>query len=146
MQLFLSDLHLERQDSRGFATLRSLLQREAGRCSDIYFLGDLVEVWVGDDDDSPLAVALVDLLQDTSQHCNVHIMHGNRDFLFGPRFCERSGARLIDDPTALDASTLLAHGDAFCTDDQVYQQLRNTLRAEEWQQQIPYHKLVMKKQ
>ncbi len=136
MQLFLSDLHLDCEDSAGFVTLRNLLQHEASRCSDIYFLGDLVEVWVGDDDDSALATALVALLKHASQQCGVHIMHGNRDFLFGARFCERSGAQLISDPTRLENDTLLAHGDAFCTDDHDYQQMRSILRAEEWQQQI----------
>ena len=136
MQLFLSDLHLEHPDSAGFIALRNLLRREVGHCDAVYFLGDLTEVWVGDDDDGPLATALTDLLQEASRHCEVHIMHGNRDFLFGPRFCERTGVRLISDPTILDADTLLAHGDAFCTDDHAYQQLRDIIRGEQWQQQI----------
>jgi UDP-2,3-diacylglucosamine hydrolase len=136
MQLFLSDLHLEHPNSAGFVALRNLLHREARRCNAIYFLGDLTEVWVGDDDDGPLATALLELLKATTRHCAVHIMHGNRDFLFGSRFCEQTGATLISDPTLLDADTLLAHGDAFCIDDQDYQQLRNAIRGEQWQQQI----------
>jgi UDP-2,3-diacylglucosamine hydrolase len=136
MQLFLSDLHLESPDSAAFSTLRQLLALEAQRCEAIFFLGDLTEVWVGDDDDGPLATALADLLRATTQHCEVHIMHGNRDFLFGPNFCNQTGTRLISDPTRLDADTLLAHGDAFCTDDHDYQQMREVIRGEQWQRQI----------
>ena len=136
MQLFLSDLHLESVHSRAFSGLRALLQAERDRCNAIYFLGDLVEVWVGDDDDGPLAQALINLLAETAEHCPVFIMHGNRDFLFGSQFCELSRAALLTDPTLIDQRTLLAHGDAFCTDDDKYQNVRAMFRSSAWQTQI----------
>ena len=136
MQLFLSDLHLDSPQTPAFRTLCALLETERTRCSEIYFLGDLVEVWVGDDDDGPLAQAIMDLLAVTSRHCEVFIMHGNRDFLFGGSLAERTGTTLVEDPMPLGQDTLLAHGDSFCTDDLEYQQVRSTLRSEQWQQQI----------
>lgn len=136
MQLFLSDLHLDSTDSPAFTTLCSLLEHERKRCRQIYFLGDLVEVWIGDDDDGPLAAALTGLLSETSRHCEIFLMHGNRDFLFGQAFAQRTGVKVVNDPMQLDDNTLLAHGDAFCTDDLEYQKLRSTLRSPAWQQQI----------
>ena len=44
-------------------------------------------------------------------------MHGNRDFLFASEFAKQTGVTLINDPSTLDDSILLSHGDALCTDD-----------------------------
>ncbi len=54
-------------------------------------------------------------------------MRGNRDFLLGRRFEERTGARLLADPTVEDMfgeRVLIMHGDLLCTDDRAYQRFR----------------------
>ena len=59
------------------------------------------------------------------------VMHGNRDFLIGERFCRETGATLLDDGTVVDLygeRVLLMHGDALCTDDVSYQRLRRIVR------------------
>jgi UDP-2,3-diacylglucosamine hydrolase len=66
-------------------------------------------------------------------------MHGNRDFLIGRRFCEESGARLLEDPAVEKiggARTLLMHGDTLCTDDHDYQAWRRTARSSAWQREF----------
>jgi UDP-2,3-diacylglucosamine hydrolase len=66
-------------------------------------------------------------------------MHGNRDFLIGKRFCEVSGARLLQDPAVEKiggARTLLMHGDTLCTDDVDYQTWRRTARSRDWQREF----------
>ncbi len=136
MELFVSDLHLESPDSARFATFAAWLDRESPRATAIYVLGDLCEVWVGDDDDGPLAGALTDVLGKAATRSAIYLMHGNRDFLLGHRFSAASGVTLIDDPHQLEDGTLLAHGDAFCTDDTRYQQLRATLRSPAWQSEL----------
>jgi UDP-2,3-diacylglucosamine hydrolase len=63
-------------------------------------------------------------------------MHGNRDFLLGPRFCATTGCRLLGDFERIDLHgrpLLLTHGDLLCTDDKRYLALRATLRAPDWQ-------------
>jgi UDP-2,3-diacylglucosamine hydrolase len=48
----------------------------------------------------------------------------------------RCGALLLPDPSVVDlfgVAVLLTHGDALCTDDHAYQQLRTTLRMPQWQ-------------
>jgi UDP-2,3-diacylglucosamine hydrolase len=135
-RLFLSDLHLADPQDRIFRTFAALMAAESGVVDEIYVLGDLCEVWVGDDDDGPLARALVDVLARASSRSHVFVMHGNRDFLFGEAFERDSGIRLIRDPHPLDARTLLSHGDAFCVDDVPYQQVRALVRSSDWQRGV----------
>lgn len=136
MRLYLSDLHLEDAGSDCFRTFARLMNAESARVDDIYILGDLTEVWVGDDDDGPLAVALKAALKTATDRCRVHLMHGNRDFLMGERLATETGAELIDDPHLLVDGTLLSHGDAFCVDDAAYQQMRTLFRSESWQRDV----------
>jgi UDP-2,3-diacylglucosamine hydrolase len=72
-------------------------------------------------------------------------MAGNRDFLFGERFGRDAGVNLIADPHPLGGGVLLAHGDAFCTDDVEYQQARLVLRSAEWQQDILARSLAQRR-
>lgn len=135
-RLFVSDLHLADAEAPAFQSFARLLADAAARMDEIYLLGDVCEVWIGDDDDGPLARALVGVLAAASKHTQVFVMAGNRDFLFGPRFARETGVTLIDDPWLLDGHVLLAHGDAFCTDDVAYQQVRRVMRSPEWQQDV----------
>ena len=135
-RLFISDLHLDDPSSPQFLRFDECLAVEARVVDEIYILGDLVEMWIGDDDDGPLARALMDSLRRTTAQCAVFLMHGNRDFLFKEPFAERTGVRLIEDMYQPDADLLLCHGDLLCTDDTEYQTLRKQLRGNEWQQEF----------
>ncbi len=152
-RLYVSDVHLQpastavsndqpaghsEHDER-LAAFAGLLRREAPLVDEIYILGDLCEMWIGDDDDSPLVATLTTLLQEL-QGLNTAIelffLAGNRDFLLGKEFAQRTGLTLLPDPVCLEDGTLLAHGDALCTDDQPYQQMRSLLRSPDWQADI----------
>jgi UDP-2,3-diacylglucosamine hydrolase len=135
-RLFLSDLHLADPQDAVFRSFAALLAAESAAVDEVYLLGDLCEVWFGDDDDGPLARALVEVLALASRRARVFVMRGNRDFLFGHDFAAASGVRLIPDPYPLDGRTLLAHGDAYCIDDAPYQRVRQMLRSSEWQQEV----------
>ena len=135
-RLFVSDLHLCEPEDAAFRGFDRLLAHAAERMDEIYLLGDLCEVWVGDDDDGPLARALVSVLVRTTRQSRVFVMAGNRDFLFGHRFARESGVCLVPDPLLLNDGILLAHGDAFCTDDVAYQQTRRVLRSDDWQRDV----------
>ena len=132
-RIFISDLHLEDVDAPAFQRFAECLEAEAGRVDEIYILGDLVEMWIGDDDDSKSASALIDTLKRAAQDCNVYLQHGNRDFLFGDTFAALTGVTLIDDPHLTRDGVLVSHGDHLCTDDVEYQQMRVQLRSPEWQ-------------
>ncbi len=116
------------------------LQAEARHAEALYILGDLFESWVGDDAaDSAQAAAMAGLQALTSAGVPCFVMHGNRDFLLGERFCRDSGAQLLPDPlrvTLYGEAVLVMHGDALCTDDRAYQRLRATVRNADWQRQF----------
>lgn len=136
--LFISDLHLE--DSRPDITdaLLRFLAGQTGQCQALYILGDLFEVWIGDDAWDPLAQRVAAALRAfTEAGAQVYLMHGNRDFLLGEDFASACGARLLPDPSVIDTPLgplLLSHGDALCTDDVDYQNFRRQVRDPAWQQ------------
>jgi UDP-2,3-diacylglucosamine hydrolase len=138
--LFISDLHIDASRPAIIRQFLSFLQTEAAGAEALYILGDLFESWVGDDDADPAQrAAIAGLHALTLRGVPCFVMHGNRDFLLGPRFCAMSGARLLPDPlivTLYAEPVLVMHGDALCTDDGAYQRLRASVRDAEWQRQF----------
>jgi UDP-2,3-diacylglucosamine hydrolase len=139
--LFIADLHLD--EARPDITAlfeRFLASDEARTASALYILGDLVEAWIGDDDDAELPArmaAATRSLRDAG--VPVYFMAGNRDFLLGDTFASRAGMTLLEDGTVHDIEgvpTLLMHGDVLCTDDVEYQAVRAQVRTDAWKQQI----------
>ena len=135
--LFISDLHLEAQQPDIGEQFLAFLQGEARDAEALYILGDLFEVWLGDDDPNPYYQQMkagLRKLADTG--VPIYFMHGNRDFTIGEQFCEETGAALLNDPTVLNLygrDVLLCHGDSLCTDDVQYQQVRAMTRDPAWQ-------------
>jgi UDP-2,3-diacylglucosamine hydrolase len=132
---FVSDLHLSpalQLTVAGFDSCLQNLQADA-----LFILGDLFEVWVGDDTlDSPFESACLSVLRNTARRMPVYVMRGNRDFLLGDRFFAASGCIDLPDPVAVSAfgeTVLLTHGDALCLDDQPYQAFRRQVRDPAWQ-------------
>ncbi len=130
--LFISDLHLSAERPDITQAFHQLLQNIAPDSEALYILGDLFEVWLGDDLIPPeYHESIAELKQLSQKNVPIYIMRGNRDFLFGPQFELLSGATLIDDPTIIDlygTTTLLMHGDTLCTDDIKYQEFRTMVR------------------
>lgn len=138
--LFISDLHLDPSRPAVINGFVDWLNRQAGSAEALYILGDLFEVWIGDDDTAPLCRQISDALS----HCvnagtPIKLMHGNRDFLIGEQFLQRSGCQLMPDPAVIDLyghRTLLMHGDLLCSDDHDYQEIRRMVRDPVWQQTV----------
>ncbi len=134
---FVSDLHLQAaqpQTSQAFAQYIQTTSADA-----VFILGDLFEVWVGDD-----VLGIADgferqwgnQLQAASQRLSLYIMHGNRDFLMGTQFTSACGATLLPDPSVLsfaDQRWLLSHGDEWCLADVDYLTFREQVRSPAWQ-------------
>src|SRR6266852_8640768 len=102
--LFISDLHLSSSRPGINQVFFQFLRGRAVQAPDLYILGDLFEYWAGDDDigDSFNAQVVAALAECARGGTRILVMHGNRDFLFGPAFAQASGARLVDDPVLLD--------------------------------------------
>lgn len=134
--LFISDLHLSRERPAISGLFHQFLVEQASQAEALYILGDLFEVWLGDDLIPPDMQATLDALHALSDSgVPVYVMHGNRDFLLGSHFAELSGATLLEDPTVIDlyaTPTLLMHGDLLCTDDVPYHEMRQMLRNPAW--------------
>lgn len=135
--LFISDLHLDSARPRITELFLQFLEHEARQAETLYILGDFFEAWIGDDDPDPHHARVMDGLSAlTETGVPVYFMHGNRDFLIGNGFAQRTGCRLLEDPTVIElngTSTLLMHGDTLCTDDTEYQQFRAMVREPAWQ-------------
>jgi UDP-2,3-diacylglucosamine hydrolase len=135
--LFISDLHLDAGEPETIRRFVNFVATEARAAHAVYILGDLFEAWVGDDEDDPqLAPVQAALAELTRAGVPCSLMHGNRDFLIGPRFCATTGCRLLGDYERVDLygnTVLLTHGDLLCTDDTRYMSLRGTLRSPAWQ-------------
>ena len=104
----------------------------------VFSLGDLFEVWVGDDAalEPGFANDCAAVLKAAAALRPVFFMHGNRDFLVGDGLMQSCGVTLLDDPTVLGFAGqrwLLTHGDALCLDDEPYVRFREQVRAPAWQ-------------
>lgn len=95
-------------------------------------LGDLFDLWLGDDVDLTRQDAVVQALQAFhSRGGQAHVMVGNHDFLLGGEFFQAARATPLPDPTVLTLDGqrwLLTHGDELCTADVDYQALRTRIR------------------
>ena len=135
---FISDLHLQATEPRTFDAWSAYMQ--STQCQALCVLGDLFEVWVGDDalDDpgqGPFWQDCADVIRSAAQRFPVFYMPGNRDFLLGERFLALSNMQLLADPTTLvwgQHRWLLSHGDELCLGDTRYQQFRKTVRNATW--------------
>jgi UDP-2,3-diacylglucosamine hydrolase len=140
---FISDLHLQASEAATVQAWQDYMQ--STRADAVFILGDLFEVWVGDDviggaldpDQAPgFEARCAQILQAASRRLAIYFMHGNRDFLLGPAFARASGMTLLNDPTVLDFAGqrwLLSHGDALCLADTAYLQFRSQVRSAQWQ-------------
>lgn len=126
--LFVSDLHLSDERPEKLELFRRFMSGPALEAEALYILGDLIEVWAGDDDKTPPHPSLIAIMRRfTHAGGRLFVMRGNRDFLMGERFCRETGATLLPDPSIIDLRgrrVLVMHGDLLCTQDTGYQRYR----------------------
>ena len=150
---FLSDLHLQASDRATFAAWQRYLSQTPADA--VFMLGDLFEVWVGDDalddklnESSSFEAECCAVLQAAAQQKALFFLPGNRDFLVGDAFLQRSGVTGLADPTVLEFAGqrwLLSHGDALCLDDVDYQRFRSVARSTDWQTQFLVQPLAVRR-
>jgi UDP-2,3-diacylglucosamine hydrolase len=135
--LFIADLHLaaDRPDITT-AFLRFLRQR-AIHADALYILGDLFEVWIGDDNPEPLLEQVATALKTLSDSgVSLYFIHGNRDFILRDAYASRCGMQLLPAQQVVNLyglPTLIMHGDSLCTLDIAYQKFRQWWNQPWWQ-------------
>jgi UDP-2,3-diacylglucosamine hydrolase len=142
--LFISDLHLNAGAPQTLQRFLRFCDEDAAGHAELVILGDLFEYWIGDDalDDESDAVArsVASALRAlVARGVRVYVMHGNRDLLLGAGFLRATGAQLLADPAVAEIGghqLLLAHGDAWCTEDVDYMRFRASVRQEATQRQF----------
>jgi len=129
---FISDLHLSSKRPHLSELFLSFLEKDAKKADALYILGDLFEVWLGDDNRDPHHIRIIEALAEFSKSgIPLYFMHGNRDFLIGEQFSLESQCTLLADPTIIElygTRVLLTHGDLLCTLDYQYQRFRKFVR------------------
>ncbi|GAB3475558.1 UDP-2,3-diacylglucosamine diphosphatase [Marinomonas epiphytica] len=137
---FISDLHLsnKRLDLiQAFVRLCKELNAR-NENAELYILGDFYDAWIGDDFQADWNDTIEESLIHLTQ-IRVFFIHGNRDFLIGKEWCQRTHVTQLASQSIIlndQQSVLLCHGDEFCTDDHNYQAFRSMVRSDQWQQQI----------
>ena len=137
--LFISDLHLDQNNPEIRNHFVTFLKARAADARALYILGDLFEVWLGDDDEAGALREVFDALAAFSSKAELYFMHGNRDFLLGQALAKRLNMTLLPDPHIIQLGELrvaLMHGDLLCTDDVDYQNFRQLVRQPTWQQEF----------
>lgn len=136
--LFIADLHLSDDTPELNRLFLQFLQEQQGRADALYILGDLFEVWLGDDILSDIAVEAAAALKTFGRTAPVYFICGNRDFLLGQNYAERAGVTLLPDIREIElygTHYLISHGDEMCTDDVSYQRFRRIIR-QPWLQKL----------
>lgn len=146
---FISDLHLQASEPATFSAWERFMQTT--RADAVFILGDLFEVWVGDDAlmAPGFEARCAQILKAASQRLSIFLLHGNRDFLLGSAFAQAGGLTLLHDPSVLcfaGQRWLLSHGDALCLEDTDYLQFRALVRSPEWQENFLSLPLAQRRQ
>ncbi|MCL1123947.1 UDP-2,3-diacylglucosamine diphosphatase [Shewanella surugensis] len=138
---FVGDLHLSANRPDITHAFNAFLDTLTANTDALYILGDLFDVWVGDDLAEPFALDIANKLKTISTQLPIYFIHGNRDFLIGKAYAERSGMTLLPEITRVElygAHYVLLHGDSLCTLDKSYQRFR-TFRNWSWSKWIYNH-------
>ena len=134
---FISDLHLQASEPATFNAWQQYMQTTPADA--LFILGDLFEVWVGDDvlDIQGFEQQCASVIRQTANRMPTFFMHGNRDFLVGNSLMAACHTTLLNDPTVLSFKHqrwLLSHGDELCVGDTDYMAFRQRVRSADWRQ------------
>jgi UDP-2,3-diacylglucosamine hydrolase len=147
--LFISDCHLDTSRPEITTNLLRFIDKRASSARILYILGDLFEIWLGDDDPAAGFSEIVASLNHLSETTETYFLAGNRDFLLGEGMATRTGFKIINEPVDLDLGgkrVVLMHGDVLCTGDHNYQAFRTLVRNPDWQSEFLAKPLLERQQ
>ena len=121
--VFIADLHLSTSRSDISKAFQQCLQ-QLHNIEALYIMGDLFEVWLGEDCIPADIQASLHAIEQASQKFPIFFCTGNRDFLLSPQSAKKYGMTPLPDVQPVDlfgVQTLVMHGDTLCTEDTAYQ-------------------------
>jgi UDP-2,3-diacylglucosamine hydrolase len=133
--LFISDLHLSAERNDIAQCFFDFMENEALHCDALYILGDLFEVWIGDDNNTPFTDKVASVIARVAQTSPVYFIHGNRDFAIREAYAKKCNMQLLPEQCVIDLyglKTLISHGDELCTKDVEYMKFRKKARGWWW--------------
>ena len=127
--LFIADLHLSEHQPKITDAFFSFLENETLDVDALYILGDLFEVWIGDDEHTQLMDNVAKRLTAYTQTSNskLYYIHGNRDFMLGKKYARQASMQLLPEHSEIELygqNVLIMHGDTLCLADKHYQKMR----------------------
>ncbi|MDQ1237690.1 MAG: UDP-2,3-diacylglucosamine diphosphatase [Wigglesworthia glossinidia] len=129
--LFISDIHLNQNNPNVVNLFLNFLKYQASTANSLYILGDLFDIWIGDDHIDEMSLKISKTLKNLAiQGTSCYFIRGNRDFLIGKKYTKLANIILLPNETVINLngkSTLLLHGDTLCTHDRKYQNFRKTI-------------------
>lgn len=133
--LFISDLHLSAERSDIAQCFFDFMEKETLGADALYILGDLFEVWIGDDNKTQFSGQVASAIAKVSKSTPVFFIHGNRDFAIRDAFASQCNMQLLPEQFVIDLygrKTLISHGDELCTKDIEYMKFRKKARGWWW--------------
>lgn len=129
--LIISDIHLTADNAHPINQhfVEFLESQDWSQIDRLFILGDLFDVWFGDDIGLENPIQAILQLREISLKTSTQlfIQIGNRDFLIGTRLLHFLNAQKLEDIHATKLygqEYLMLHGDLLCTDDIGYQRMR----------------------
>lgn len=127
--LFISDVHLSHKKPKIVNGFLNFLRNHAIKAQALYILGDLFEIWLGDDELNKLhnKVAL-ELKKLKKKQIPCYFIHGNRDFLLGSKYANSCGMILLPNFQTIKLLSgkkiIILHGDSLCINDKSFLKLK----------------------
>lgn len=133
--LFISDLHLSAERDDIAQCFFDFMASDAPHADALYILGDLFEVWIGDDNHTTFSDKIADAIATVAKSTPVFFIHGNRDFAIGQAYAKQANMKLLPEQHVIDLygeRVLISHGDELCTRDIAYMKFRKKARGWWW--------------
>lgn len=129
--LFISDVHLNQNNPNIIDLFLNFLKYQASSANALYILGDLFDIWIGDDYIDDVALKISQVLKNlVIKGTSCYFIHGNRDFLIGTKYAKLANISILQNGTIINLNgkaTIILHGDTLCTYDQKYQKFRKII-------------------
>lgn len=130
--LLISDIHLCSNKPSVIKGFLYFLNNYAIKARALYILGDLFEIWLGDDDHNALHANIAKSLKNLyKKQIPCYFIHGNHDFLLGSKYANLCGITLLPDEQVLKLKSgkniVILHGDSLCLNDRKYRIFKKIL-------------------